>query len=200
MLAAFHWLEYLGLLGAIGSVVVRRLGRIPPRIAWANPPLRAALIAALVGGLGVLAGGHSWWVIAGHAQSAGAQFAAAVHMLSAGIWGGGILALATLRPPDGWRGLEARTLLERFGRVALIAFGITALSGLLRATDQINDVSDLWTTTYGVVLSLKVAGVFVMLGLSILWRRGRQVAGLEAGAVVLVVGATALLAAFPQAA
>jgi hypothetical protein len=36
-----------------------------------------------------------------------------------------------------------------------------------------------------------------MLGISFLWRRGRPVAGVEAGVAVLVVGATALLAAFP---
>ena len=136
--------------------------------------------------------------VTGHASGPGAMFADALHTLSAAMWAGGILALASLRPPDGWRSEEARSLLERFGRVALIAFGITALTGLLRATEQLHDLSDLWTTAYGVVLSLKVAGVFAMLSLSLVWRRGRPVAGLEGGFAVLVVGATALLAAFPQ--
>ena len=136
--------------------------------------------------------------VTGHASGPGAMYAAALHTLSAAMWAGGILALASLRPPDGWRSEEARALLERFGRVALIAFGITALTGLLRATEQLHDLSDLWTTAYGVVLSLKVAGVFGMLSLSLVWRRGRPVAGLEGGFAVLVVGATALLAAFPQ--
>src|SRR2546428_441101 len=118
----------------------------------------------------------------GHAHGAGAQFDDALHVLSAGMWAGGILALASLRPPDGWRGGEARTLLERFGRVAFIAFGITALTGLLRATEQLNAVGDLWTTTYGLVLSFKSAGVLVMLALSVLaWRRGLPAAGVEAG-------------------
>ena len=136
--------------------------------------------------------------VTGHASGPGAMFADALHTLSAAMWAGGILALASLRPPDGWRSEEALALMERFGRVALIAFGITALTGLLRATEQLHDLSDLWTTAYGVVLSLKVAGVFAMLGLSLVWRRGRPVAGLEGGFAVLVVGATALLAAFPQ--
>jgi hypothetical protein len=49
-----------------------------------------------------------------------------------------------------------------------------------------------------VVLSLKSAGILVMVVLStIAWRRGTPVAGFEAGVGVLVVGATALLAAFP---
>src|SRR5256885_15658557 len=57
VLAAFHWLEYLGLLGGVGSFVVRRLGRIPPRIAWARPPMQVAFAAALAGGVGGLAVG-----------------------------------------------------------------------------------------------------------------------------------------------
>jgi len=132
--------------------------------------------------------------ISGHAGSAGAQFADALHVLSAGMWAGGILALASLRPPDGWRGNEARMLLERFGRVAVIAFGLTALTGLLSATQHLNGLSDLWSTTYGVVLVLKVGGVALMLGLSALWRRGRGSAAAEALVAILVVSATAALA------
>lgn len=136
--------------------------------------------------------------VAGHAHGAGAQFADVLHVLSAGMWAGGILALASVRPPEGWRSAEAQTLLERFGRVALIAFGITALTGLLRATEQLNGFGDLWTTSYGLVLSFKSAGILVMLALSVMgWRRGLPVAGIEAGVAVVVVGATALLAAFP---
>ena len=135
--------------------------------------------------------------LSGHATGAGAQFADVLHVLSAGMWAGGILALASLRPPEGWTSLEARAMLERFGRVALIAFGITALTGLLRATEQLHGLSDLWTTTYGIVLLLKSAGVLVMLALSLMWRRGLAVSRFEAGAAVLVVGATALLASFP---
>ena len=235
VLAAFHWLEYLGLLGCIGSFVIRRLARIPPRIAWADPPMHIAFAAALGGGLGLLAFEHSSWVLprvasegaalvlclrgkpyvapfavlaaallplAGHAagvaqQAVGAQFADALHVLSAGMWAGGILALASLRPPGGWRSADARALLERFGRVALLAFGITALTGLLRATEQLSEVSDLWATTYGVVLLLKSAGVLAMLGTSLAWRRGLPAARAEAAATIAVVGATALLAAFP---
>jgi putative copper export protein len=133
--------------------------------------------------------------IAGHASGAGAQFADALHVLSAGMWAGGVLALVSLRPPGGWRSPDARALLERFGRVAVIAFGITALTGLLRATEQLNDWSQLWSTAYGAVLVLKVAGVLLMVGLSALWRRGMAVTRLDGAVAVAVVGCTALLAA-----
>ena len=135
--------------------------------------------------------------ISGHASGAGAQLADALHVLSAGMWAGGILALASLRPPEGWRGEEARLLLERFGRVAVIAFGITALTGFLRATEQLAGIIDLWTTLYGFVLALKVAGVIVLIGVSAAWRRGWAPVWVEAAVAALVVLATAALAVIP---
>ncbi len=242
VLAALHWVEYVGLLGGIGSMVIRRLARNGPRIRWADPPMHVFLGVAFLGGLAVIAvegldaGALPGWErvarvaaeglafvlcvrgiplvapvevlaaallpFASHAAavqpSAGAIFADAVHVLSAAMWAGGILALATLHPPDGWRGPEARALLDRFGGVALIAFAVTALTGVLRASDQLHDLSGLWTTTYGEVLALKAAAVGVMLVLSaVAWRRGVPLARAEAALAVLVVGATAILAAFP---
>ncbi len=254
LLAALHWIEYIGLLGGLGSIVVMRLAHNRPPIPWAHPPMHLALGTMFLGGLAVITveGIHAgalpgWerlarvaaeglafffcvrgiaWVapmallaaallpFAGHAAGvvppAGAEFADALHVLSAGMWAGGILALATLRPPDGWRGVEARALLDRFAGVALIAFAVTALTGVLRANDQLHLVehlnsvnpltalSDLWGTSYGVVLSLKAVGVGIMLVLSSLaWRRGIPVARVEAALTVLVIAATAVLASFP---
>ena len=139
---------------------------------------------------------------AGHAaaqgQPAGPIFADALHVLSAGVWAGGIMALATVRPPGGWNGEEGKALLSRFGRVALIAFAITAMTGVLAATSVLGSPSDLWTTPYGLVLSLKSAGVVVMVVLSTLaWRRGLGLVRFEAGVAILVLAATAVLAATP---
>lgn len=240
MIAVLHWIEYLGLLSGIGSIVIRRLAHNRPPIVWARPPMHIALGMAFLGGLAVIsvealqAGSPPGWErlarvaaeglafvfclrgvrfvapvallaavllpLAGHAArlGGGAEFADAVHVLSAGMWGGGILALATLHPPGGWRAPEARALLDRFGGVALIAFLVTAMTGVLRASDQVHDLSGLWTTSYGVVLALKSTGVAIMLVLSVLaWRRGLQVARVEAAIAVLVVAATAVLASFP---
>lgn len=243
VLAALHWVEYVGLLGGLGSIVVARLARNRPPILWAQyPPMHIALGAAFVGGLAVItvegfhAGALPGWErlarvaaegvalvfcvrgvgyvapmallaavllpLAGHAAAvkpaAGAEFADAVHVMSAGMWAGGILALATLYPPGGWRGPEARALLDRFGGVALIAFVVTALTGVLRASDQLHDVSGLWTTSYGAVLTLKSVGITIMLVLSSLaWRRGLPVARVEAAFAGLVIAATAALASFP---
>ena len=221
---AFHWLEYLGLLGGLGSFVIKRLGRLTPRIRWAHPPMHIAFATALVGGFGLLllerdalvairvvleglalllclrGSGYvalpavlAALLLPGHLHGPGSLFGAELHVLSAGMWAGGVLALGSLRPPDGWASAESRMLLQRFGRIAFIAFGVTALTGVLRASELLHDVTDLWTTTYGIVLALKLAGVLVMLALAPLWRRGPA----EAYAAVVVVAATALLAAFP---
>ena len=242
LLALLHWIEYLGILGSLGAIVIRRLASNRPEIHWARPPMHIALGAAFLGGLAVVIveafqGSLPWMHLArvaaeclalmfclrgvslvaptaafaaallsfgGHASAvepaAGAMFADVLHFLSAGMWAGGILALASLRPPDGWRGAEARALLDRFAGVAFIAFAVTALTGVLRATEQLHGLSDLWQTSYGEVLALKTVGVGIMLVLSSLaWRRGLPVARVEAAVTVLVVAATAVLAAFPTA-
>ncbi|MEA2567039.1 MAG: hypothetical protein QOD49_2216 [Actinomycetota bacterium] len=139
---------------------------------------------------------------AGHAatqgQPAGPIFADALHVLSAGVWAGGIMALATVHPPGGWSGEEGRAMLVRFGRVALIGFAITAMTGVLAAASTLSNFSDLWTTPYGVVVSVKSAGVLVMVVLSALaWGRGLGLIRFEAGIAILVLGATAVLAVTP---
>ncbi len=239
--AGLRWLEYAGLLGFIGVVVVRRLAAMPPRLDWARPSMRPALAAAFAGGVAVLIGeslssgrvssaiilrvalegialglcvyGRRWVVppailavlalpFAGHGAvphpDGGAIFTDALHILSTGAWGGGILVLATLRPPDGWGGEPGRALLARFGPVAFLAFTTTALTGALRAAEVLGSVSNLWSTPYGLVLSAKTAGVLVMVAMSAFgWSRGWRFTRLEGVAVLFVLAATALLAAFP---
>lgn len=209
---AFRWLEYVGLVGFVGVVVVRRLAGMRPPITWARPGTQPTLAVALAGGLGVVivealrAGQFSVAVLllpfTTHAArvnpSWGAIFTDAIHLLSAGAWAGSILVLATLRPPGGWVGEEGRLLLQRFGPVAFLAFAITALTGVVRAAEALGTVNSLWTTPYGLVLSAKIAGVLVMAAMSaLLWRRGLSFARIEGIIVLLVLAATAILAGIP---
>ncbi len=62
-IGALRWLEYVGLLAAVGMFVIRRLAANQPRIGWARPPLHLALAAALVGGLAVVTA--EGWAAAG---------------------------------------------------------------------------------------------------------------------------------------
>jgi putative copper resistance protein D len=195
----------VGGLAVVGGEALRA-GAVPPWFAIARVAAEAAALVLCIRGIPFVApaavlaavllplGGHA----AGVQPPAGAELADVLHVVSAGLWAGGILALASLHPPGGWRSAEARLLLERFAGVALIAFAVTALTGVLRATEQLSTLSELWGTSYGIVLTLKSLGVIVMLALSSLaWRRGLPVARAEAVVAAIVVGLTALLAAYP---
>ena len=140
---------------------------------------------------------------AGHASALrlmpGGIFTDALHVLSAGMWAGGILALTTLRPPGGWRGDAGRELVQRFGRVALLAFAVTAFTGVIGAAEQLKGVEDLWATSYGLVLSAKSAAVLAMVVLSALvWTRRLDFNRFEAALALVVIGASALMAAYPM--
>ena len=122
----------------------------------------------------------------------------AVHLVAAGLWAGGIAALAVVRPPGGWRSADARLLLGRFTPVALAAFGTTVIAGGLEAIEQLGSLQALFGTDYGRVLLAKMALVACMLPLSLVaWRLRRPHVRVEASIAVCVVGAAALLASFP---
>jgi copper transport protein len=122
----------------------------------------------------------------------------AIHLLAAGLWAGGIAALALVHPPGGWRSSEARLLLTRFTPVALTAFGVTVVAGGLEAITQLGSIQALFGTAYGRVLLVKMALVALMLPLSAMaWRLKRPHLRIEAALAVGVVAAAALLSSFP---
>lgn len=175
-----------------------RAGRVAAEaaaLALAFTRARGLVAPAVVGAsIALAAAGHA----AAVRPAIGPIFVDAVHVLSAGLWAGGILALATLRPPGGWLGVDGRALLGRFSRVALIAFALTALSGVLRALEELTALGNLINTQYGLALTAKSVAVIAMLVLSTLaWRRLLPAPRAEAAVVAFVVAATALLAAYP---
>ena len=118
----------------------------------------------------------------------------ALHVLAAGAWAGGIVTLALMRVD--WREDEGRDLLARFGRVASIAFAVTALTGVLRGTEELTGFADLVRTPYGEAIALKSIGVLAMIAMSAFaWRRFRAAPRIEAGLAAVVIGLTALLSA-----
>lgn len=172
-------------LGAEGIALLLALALVRPR--YVLPPLALALVA-------LAASGHAA-AAQPRALTVGID---SVHLLAAGVWAGGVLALATLRPPGGWRGEAGRALLRRFSRVALPAFGLTALMGVLRATEELSGVGDLISSAYGRILDVKVLAIGAMVALSLLaWRRLRSAPRIEGAIAVVVIAATALLSSFP---
>jgi copper transport protein len=122
----------------------------------------------------------------------------ALHLIAAGLWAGGIAALALLRPPGGWRSAEARQLIRRFTPVALGAFATTIVAGGLEAIQQLGSIQSLYETSYGRVLLVKMALIALMLPLSLMaWRWKRPHVRIEASVAACVIAAAALLASFP---
>lgn len=102
----------------------------------------------------------------GHANSAEPRALAVasdwIHLLAAAVWVGGIAQIAAAwlpvvrRAPRETRRRAMRSVLGRFGRVALPAFAVVVATGLVNALIQLGDVPALWETAYGRVLAAKI--------------------------------------------
>ena len=182
--------------------------------------------AILVADLGVLGARRArlwWWVAlvgaaaamlvhvaAGHAGApeplrwldVGAQW---LHLVAAGVWLGGLVALlASLRGTEGPAAVSAT---RRFSTVAGITLFLVAATGVLRALDEIERFGQLFSTGYGRAVLAKVAALLALAALGAsnryrhipaaafdrLRRTGR--AEVAVGAVTLAVAA--LLAGLP---
>lgn len=90
-----------------------------------------------------------------------AVMALVLHITSAAVWMGGLIALAYLRP--NLREHRLRVIVERYSTIALVAFVIVTASGVARTIASVRGWSDL-ASGYGVVLMLKVVAL-TLLGL-----------------------------------
>jgi len=73
-----------------------------------------------------------------------------LHILFAAVWIGGLLALALAGP--------SKPLAERFSTIALLAFVVVALAGLISAIIRLDGPESL-ATPYGVILIVKVVAI-----------------------------------------
>lgn len=142
-----------------------------------------------------------------------------LHILAAGGWMGGLAMLLAvglpvvrrLRPE--FRATMVALLVRGFSPPALVLGGVVALTGLGGAWLHLERVADLWTTTYGQALSLKLGLVAVLftlgainflrvrpaLGTDAGTDRLRRSAGWELAVGVTVLLVTAVLVALPPA-
>jgi copper transport protein len=186
--------------------------------ALAGRSRRAASAAATAALLAIAVGGH--------ASAADLRVAAIasdfVHLLAGSLWLGGIAQLAVTwlgprrRPPLAERIAVMRTVLARFGRVALPAFAVIVVSGLTNAVIELGRPAALWDTAYGRVLAIKIGlvGLIALASYAHAIRlRPRLLAaampplraervhwrllGAEPGLGIAVVAVAALLATFP---
>jgi copper transport protein len=143
-------------VSGVGRVAAVALVALAAVLARRRP--RAAALAA-IGALGAV-------VASGHANSAPDRALAIVadwvHLLGAAVWVGGIALIAlawapALRRGAGARLAVARHVLAPFGRVALPAFLVVVVAGIVNAAVELGSVPDLWETAYGRVLLVKIA-------------------------------------------
>ncbi len=135
-------------------------------LAWTGAvaaPRKAGVVAAAA--LGALA-------LAGHADSATPRGVAVivdwVHLAAGAVWLGGVATIAWVWAPRlrrssaQLRRAVMTSLLPRFGRVALPAFIVVALTGAVSAYIELRHPSLLWSSSYGRALLVKVGLVGVI--------------------------------------
>lgn len=103
-------------------------------------------------------------VFSGHSASEGAwsvQFAGAlVHLLAISIWMGGLVAVVVIAHRLG--GPALATAAGRFRRAATVAMLAVAATGAGLSARRLDGVAELWTTTYGRYLMVKVGLVLTV--------------------------------------
>jgi copper transport protein len=146
----------LGLYGVL-AVLVWRLPRIFTELAiWLLP-------ACLVGTAVTLAA-------SGHAAAYGVLglLVDTVHALTAGLWVGGLIAIAALG-----RAVEPRGL-HKFSTVAMASVLTLIATGTLNALRHLSAVDQLWQTRYGFTLLIKLALVAGTIAVAAVSRRRLQ--------------------------
>ena len=121
-------------------------------------------------GLGIVAAGAAG---AMYAESASGHAAAAaslpllrvisqwVHIAAVGVWVGGLVALLA-----GIRGApseEKSRAIRRFSATAAITLGVVAATGVVRAFNELEEWNDLFDSTYGRVVLLKIVLLVLLL-------------------------------------
>jgi methionine-rich copper-binding protein CopC/putative copper export protein/ABC-type branched-subunit amino acid transport system substrate-binding protein len=139
----------------------------------------------------------------------GAALIMAIHVVAAGAWAGGLLALVLLA------GTDALTLPQgarAFAPLALATLGAAAVTGVISAVREVGHWYFLWWTPYGRLVLVKalVVAVAALAGAAVLWRtrprpdrpaapRGRRVTlALEGGLALSLVAVATVLSGLAQ--
>lgn len=139
-----------------------------------------------------------------------------IHVLAGSVWLGtlGVIVVvgisAALKTPDATRpGARVASLINTFSPLALICGGCVVFTGFIASVLHLPHVRSLWTTPYGVALSLKLLFVLFLFGAGAWnWRRMkpgltgdnavvpmRSMATFELLLATVVLGITAILVA-----
>jgi len=176
------WAAFMGILSFAGAYK-GRLDRVARRLAWATATMALLPLAFFPGRTG-------------HANAAASRTLAlaldALHIVSAGLWIGGLGVLLLLA----WRhrgGADVlASLVPKFSPVAMGSVGLLVASGAWAGWRELDTFGALWQTSYGRLLVLKVALVGGVLALgAINWKRLSPRLGSETGNRAMRRSATA---------
>ncbi|HEX8069292.1 MAG TPA: copper resistance protein CopC [Pyrinomonadaceae bacterium] len=114
--------------------------------------------------------------LTGHARAAAKEYHFTVfsdwlHLVAAGFWLGGLfhLTLTMTRGVSRLKGRERLRVLERaiplFTRLAVASIIVIALTGIYNSWIHVDRLSALWSTPYGVALSVKIIIFLIMVAL-----------------------------------
>ncbi len=131
----------------------------------------------------------------------------AAHLLAAAVWMGTLALILLLRSPPPRRASLLAVQLRAFSPLAMVAVGVLVFMGVVLSAIHLGSVQNLWGSSYGRVLSGKIAAAGLVLGLGFRnWRQGlptldtekgvrtvRRRAALEVAAAGIVLLLTALL-------
>ena len=172
------WLVRAGLFGL--ALVI--LGRIrssgePPEVGRieivGSSVIAVGLCAAIAGS------GHS---IAGP-WPAGAFALDVVHLLSMGVWIGGlVIVVSALWGRDRQDHDQLRPLVDRFSLLALVGVALIVATGVAQSIRQLGEFNQLTSTNYGKLLIVKVILVGLMVSLG--WFGRIVLRGVEGGAAL----------------
>jgi cytochrome c oxidase assembly factor CtaG/putative copper export protein len=148
-----------------------------------------ALVAIGFAGLVPIAlTGHA----AGTANHAMAVNSMGLHLVGVSMWVGGLIAVLTQRKSP-----IAADLTARYSTLALVSFGLVAVSGIASAWIRLGDAANLFTD-YGLLLTLKTIGLVLLGGLGAAYRIRRKGKSIDLRLVLVelaIMAATAGLAA-----
>ncbi len=147
----------LNVLAAVATSMVVTLVRTPSGAAWGFAPVAYGLgLQAMVGYVTGAPGHHL------------AVTSLYVHLASSAVWLGLLIALVAARKR---LGSDATSAAERVSRMALWAAAAIVASGAANAWLRVGSVTDLFTTTYGRILTVKLLLVSGAIALAAWHRR-----------------------------
>jgi copper transport protein len=178
------WAQRIG-VALLLWVIVGAIHDGAPQALWAVPALGLAL--ALIDST------------ASASLTALAIAATMLHEAAMAAWMGGLALLLAL-----WNGLDQdrrAAALGRFGQLSGVAIGVLAVSGVALAGMHLTQLSELFTTFYGVTLAIKLLAALIAIGMAGFGRRMYRQAWrgrVTLAVLVVVVGVAGLLVSLPS--